>query len=191
MRRHLLLITLLCGAAFAPALSAPGPGLPPAPDADARRAFFDNLRRMCGRQYEGETRFPPDADHPLAGKKLLLTIGPCSEGEVRIPFHADEDKSRTWVFTRTEKGLLFKHDHRHPDGTPDRVTMYGGWAAPGGTPREQRFPADDETAKLIPEAATNVWTLRLSPDGGELTYRLERHSKPRYEATFKLRPAAP
>ena len=45
--------------------------------------------------------------------------------------------------------------------------------------------------KLIPEAATNVWTLRLSPDNGELTYRLERHGKPRYEATFKLKPAAP
>jgi hypothetical protein len=25
-----------------------------------------------------------------------------------------------------EEGLQLKHDHRHEDGTPDEVTMYGG-----------------------------------------------------------------
>ena len=51
-----------------------------------------------------------------------------------------EDRSRTWILTLSEKGLLFKHDHRHPDGTPDKITMYGGWAAEGGTAYLNVFP---------------------------------------------------
>jgi hypothetical protein len=86
------------------------------------------------------------------------------------------------------RGLIFKHDHRHADGTPDKVTMYGGLAAPDGTPHRQSFPADAETAKLIPEAATNVWTLELNTGKRQFSYYLERHEQPRYKAVFNLKP---
>ena len=142
---------------------------------------------MCGQRFEGATQFPQNADHPLAGKRLIMSVESCGEGELRIPFHVGEDKSRTWILTLTEKGLLFKHDHRHADGTPDKITMYGGWAAPGGTPYLQRFPADAETAKLIPEAATNVWTLQIIPEKQQFTYYLERHDDLRYRALFNLK----
>lgn len=155
--------------------------------ADTQRAFFENLKRMCGQRFEGETQFPQNADHPLAGKRLIMSVESCGEGELRLPFHVGKDKSRTWILTLTEKGLLFKHDHRHADGTPDKITMYGGWAAPGGTPYLQRFPADAETAKLIPEAATNVWTLRIIPEKQQFTYYLERHDQLRYSALFNLK----
>ncbi len=131
--------------------------------AKTRKAFFENLKKLCGQRFAGETQFPPDPNHPLAGKKLVMSVDSCSDRELRIPFLVGEDKSRTWILTLSEKGLLFKHDHRHPDGTPDKVTMYGGWAAEGGTAHLQRFPADGDTAKLIPEATTNVWTLRDTP----------------------------
>ena len=159
----------------------------PAAKADTQRAFFENLKKMCGQRFEGETQFPQNADHPLAGKRLIMSVEPCGEGELRIPFHVGEDKSRTWILTLTEKGLLFKHDHRHADGTPDKITMYGGWAAPGGTPYLQRFHADDETAKLIPEATTNVWTLQIIPEKQQFTYYLERHEELRYRASFNLK----
>src|SRR5688572_7482186 len=94
-----------------------------------QRAFFENLRKLCGRQLMGATVFPQNADHPLVGKPLLLSVQSCAGNVIRIPFHAGEDKSRTFILTLTDRGLLFKHDHRHPDGTPDRITMYGGWAA--------------------------------------------------------------
>ena len=154
---------------------------------DTQKAFFENLKKMCGRQFEGQTTFPQDPDHPMAGKKLLMSVASCGEDELRIPFQVGEDKSRTWILTLTEKGLLFKHDHRHADGTPDKITMYGGWADKEGTTYMQRFPADADTATLIPEAVTNVWTLQILPEKQQFIYSLERHAKPRYQAVFNLK----
>jgi hypothetical protein len=157
---------------------------------DTQKAFFENLKKMCGQRLEGETRFPLDADHPMAGKRLIMSVESCSESELRIPFQVGEDKSRTWLLTLTEKGLLFKHDHRHADGTPEKITMYGGWADTSGTPYLQHFPADADTAKLIPEAVTNVWMLEILPEKRHFTYSLERHAKPRYKAVFNLKLAS-
>jgi hypothetical protein len=161
-------------------------GTAPRRDAQTQAAFFQNIKKLCGRTLEGATEFPPDPAHPLAGKRLVLAVGPCGEDEIRVPFHVGEDRSRTWILRLDAAGLVLRHDHRHPDGTPDEVTMYGGRAAAGGTARRQQFPADAETKKMIPDAATNVWTLEL--DEGGLVYHLERHGKPRYRAVFKLTP---
>ena len=169
---------ILCTFALAPRLQAEASSA-----ADARTRFFGKVRELCGQRFEGETEFPPDETHPLAGKKLVITFEQCGENEIRIPLHAGEDKSRTWILTLRGDRLLLKHDHRHPDGTPDKVTMYGGWAREGDA-RRQRFAADEETAKLIPEAATNVWTIELDAASGRLTYALERHDQPRYKAVF-------
>jgi hypothetical protein len=164
----------------------------PAPvDAGAATLFFQNVRKLCGQHFEGATEFPLDEPgHPLAGKKLIISIEQCSDSEIRIPLQAGEDKSRTWILTLRAGRLLLKHDHRHPDGTPDKVTMYGGWAAEGDANR-QRFPADSETAKLIPEAATNIWTLEIDPAKEQLIYALERHGQPRYKAVFRLKTLTP
>ncbi len=117
----------------------------------------------------------------------MVTIDSCID-EIRIPFRVGEDKSRTWILSLDDRGLLFKHDHRHADGTPDKVTMYGGWAAPEGTAHRQQFPADSDTRKLIPEAATNVWVIEMDKEKQQLVYYLERHNEPRYRAVFKLIP---
>jgi hypothetical protein len=141
MKRHILVIVLLCAAVMLLrnlSKDASATGI----QTETQRAFFENLKRLCGRQFEGETVFPPDKDHPLAGKRLVLSVETCCEKEIRIPFHVGGDKSRTWVLTLTDRGLLFKHDHRHADGKPDAITMYGGLAAPPGTQYIQSFPAD-------------------------------------------------
>ena len=62
--------------------------------------------------------------------------------------------------------------------------MYGGVAQPGGRGRSQSFAADAHTAQLIPAAATNVWTVTLSPDDRQLTYHLTRDGKPRFTAVL-------
>src|SRR5687768_7284296 len=140
---------------------------------EKQKAFFENVKKLCGRQYEGETVFPSDVNHPMVGKKLIVRVETCGDKEIRVPFQVGDDKSRTWVLTMTKDGLLLKHDHRHADGTPDRITDYGGLATASGTEFRQNFPADAATAKLIPEAATNVWTLEIIPDKQQLTYYLE------------------
>ncbi len=188
MRSYLSMIAIMCATfLFAPTTAT---SLIASPEKQTHKAFFQNLTKLCGQRFEGETEFPPDPNHPLAGKKLVMVVERCSKDEIRIPFHVGEDKSRTWILTLTDKGLLFKHDHRHTDGTPDRVTMYGGWAATNGTANMQRFPADAETAKLIPEAATNVWTLEIIPDKQQFAYYLERNNEARYRARFNLKTLA-
>lgn len=52
----------------------------------------------------------------------------------------------------------------------------------------QKFPADEETVGMIPEASTNVWTLHLDRERGVFIYDLQRHGQPRYRAEFNMRP---
>ena len=153
-----------------------------------QQAFFDRVKSMCGARYEGESVFPEDPGDAFSGQLLVAVIESCGDDEIRIPFLVGSDASRTWVLTRTAEGLQLKHDHRHEDGTPDEVTLYGGVATDPGSPLSQSFPADSYTADLIPEASTNEWFLSFSADGQELTYYLERHGKPRFKAVLSKQP---
>jgi len=155
---------------------------------DTREQFFAELKGICGARFEGAMTFPSDGRDDFTGKLLVATFASCSDDEVRVPFLVGEDRSRTWIFSRTADGLQLKHDHRHPDGTPDDVTMYGGMAQGSGSQWTQSFAADVYTAKLIPAASTNVWTVSLSPDARTLTYHLERDAKPRFTAVLKRVP---
>jgi len=152
---------------------------------DSRDQFMATLASMCSQRFEGAMTFPLDPKHDFAGKRLAAHIETCNTAGVRVPFKVGEDTSRTWIFTRSPAGLELKHDHRHADGTPDAVTMYGGMATPNGSAFVQSFAADDYTGKLILGAATNVWTLTLSADGSTLIYHLERDAKPRFTAVLK------
>lgn len=152
----------------------------------SQQAFFTHLKTLCGQVFEGASTFPDDPDHDFAGKLLVADFASCADDELRIKFTVGEDRSRTWVVKQTAQGLLLKHDHRHADGTPDEITNYGGWANQQGNAWQQYFAADQETADLIPAAATNVWMLQYQPDSQVLTYDLKRHNLPRYQA--QLRP---
>ena len=147
-------------------------------------AFFDELQQLCGSRYDGEMTFPVDGQDSFAGKLLVAEFKKCSDSEVRVPFAVGDNTSRTWVFTKTDAGARLKHDHRHADGSLDEVTNYGGDASSDGTELSQSFAADAFTAELIPDAATNVWTVSLSEDLQTLTYHLERHAKPRFTAVL-------
>jgi hypothetical protein len=92
-----------------------------------RRDFFDDLSTLCGKTYEGRIVSPiVPADAAFAGKRLVMHVRECSADTIRIPIHVGDDRSRTWVFSRTGAGIRLKHDHRHQDGGEDKVTQYGG-----------------------------------------------------------------
>jgi len=156
--------------------------LPGALAGEPHAAFFASLSALCGATFEGKSVFPQDPADAFVGKKLVATVASCKADEVRIPFLVGADRSRTWIIRYERGALTLKHDHRHQDGTPDAVTMYGGLANDSGSAQSQSFLADAHTAKLIPAAATNVWTISLSPDGRRLTYYLERDAKQRFKA---------
>ena len=127
------------------------------------------LLELCGKSFEGRIVSPPAAaDASFAGKRLVMHVRDCSPAEMRIPFHVGENRSRTWVISRTSTGLQLKHDHRHEDGTADAVTQYGGETAGPGTAARQEFPADAESKSLftregIPESSNNVWAVEVTP----------------------------
>ncbi|WP_266203801.1 hypothetical protein [Pontibacter kalidii] len=151
-----------------------------------QQSFYQSMGSLCGQSFSGKVIFPADGKDPFAGAPLTMIVQTCSDSTLRIPFWVGEDKSRTWVISKTAEGLQLKHDHRHEDGTPDEVTMYGGIASTAPTEAEQRFPADAFTAELLPAAATNEWTLALSPDGKTFSYILKRDNQLRFQADFDL-----
>jgi hypothetical protein len=154
---------------------------------DARDLFMTTLQGMCSQRFEGGQAYAIDPKNDFAGKRISTQVV-CTDAGVRMPVVVGEDRSRTWIFTRPPAGLELRHDHRYPDGTPHAVTMYGGMALGGGTARSQSFLADAHTARLVPGAETNVWTVSLSQDGTVLTYRLDRHARPRAEFVLKRMP---
>jgi hypothetical protein len=145
----------------------------------AHDEFFNRLSALCGHAFEGRIASPPvEADAAFAGKRLVAHVRDCSANEIRIPFHVGADRSRTWVVTRTAAGLRLKHDHRHEDGSEDKLTQYGGDTAGEGSASRQEFPADAFSKALftrenIPQSLTNVWAFEAEP-GRFLAYELRR-----------------
>jgi hypothetical protein len=131
----------------------------------------------CGRAYAGRVVTDDPADADFAGKTLTMHVRECGADEIRIPFHVGEDRSRTWVLTRTAAGLRLKHDHRHADGTSDVLTMYGGDTVESGTTSRQSFPVDAESIALFTREGrqvsnANVWAIEIHRD--RLAYELRR-----------------
>ena len=141
--------------------------------------FWKELEKLCGKAFAGTVVAAPADDTTFKGQTLVMHVRSCEKERIRIPFFVGENRSRTWVLTSREGRLLLKHDHRHEDGKPDSVTMYGGLTTSVGTPTRQMFPADQETVNTIPAAATNVWWIDLVP-GEHFTYNLRRLGSERY-----------
>ena len=148
--------------------------------------FWSALTALCGRAYGGRVAESVPPDTVMSRQALVMHVRECSADTIRIPFHVGENRSRTWVITRTASGLRLKHDHRHEDGAPDSVTQYGGDTRDAGTPTKQEFHADSLTASLIPAARTNIWTIEVEP-GRLFVYALRREgSDRRFRAEFDL-----
>lgn len=148
-----------------------------APPSPADR-FFERLTALCGDAYEGRLVSTDAADAQMASQRLVMHVRDCSADTIRIPFHVGENRSRTWVVTRTAAGLRLKHDHRHEDGSEDRLTQYGGDTAGPGSEARQEFPADRFSKDLFvregsPQSVPNVWAMAVEP-GRAFAYELRR-----------------
>jgi hypothetical protein len=151
------------------------------PPLDPAGPFFARLQALCGRSFAGRVVTADPADAGFAGKPLVMQVRDCSATEVRIPFSVGEDRSRTWIVTRTASGLRLKHDHRHPDGSEDALSQYGGDSAAPGTAGRQAFPADAFSRTLFlargnPASVANVWGMEIEP-GVMFAYELRRPNR--------------
>jgi hypothetical protein len=181
--RVLGLALLLSACATVPSASLP------------QESFLASLSTLCGKAYEGRVVTNDAADRDMAGQRLVMHVRECSGEAIRIPFHVGANRSRTWVITRNGSGLRLKHDHRHEDGSEDRLTQYGGDTAAPGTAVRQEFPADAFSQTLfrrenIPQSTTNVWAMEVQP-GRLFAYELRRPGR-HFRVEFDLtRPVAP
>lgn len=181
-------------AAAALALVACTPAPTPPPVTSPQDAFFANLSNLCGRSYEGRVVTTDEQDADMAGQQLVMHVRDCSANEIRIPFNVGENRSRTWVITRTDTGLRLKHDHRHEDGSEDALTQYGGDTTTEGAAERQEFPADTFskelfTANNIPASADNVWAVEIHP-GETFAYELRRPNR-HFRVEFDLTSEVP
>lgn len=148
--------------------------------------FWSSLEALCDQAFEGRVVESVPADEAFETQTLVMHVRSCTGDEIRVPFFVGEDRSRTWVFTRTDGGLRLKHDHRHEDGSEDEVTQYGGDTQDAGTAMGQEFHADAFTAELLPASATNVWTVEVDPTRS-FAYALRREgTERRFRAEFDL-----
>jgi len=121
---------------------------------------------------------------------LVMHVRECSQDHIKIPFHVGEDRSRTWVISRTTTGLRLKHDHRHRDGSEDAVTQYGGDTAEPGTHERQEFPVDADSIAMFQREAltasvTNTWAMEIEP-GSRFLYELSRPGGRLFQVEFDL-----
>jgi len=156
-------------------------------------AFMANLATLCGQAFAGSVVAdtpPPTGDDPFAGKPLVMHVRECSQGAIRIPFQVGDDRSRTWVLTRTDGGLRLKHDHRHADGSEDAITMYGGDTSGAGTATRQEFPVDADSVAMFTAAGmsvsnNNTWAMEIEP-GEAFVYELSRPGGRLFRVEFDL-----
>lgn len=158
-------------------------------------AFLAALATQCGKAYAGRiTANQPASTTPDAfeGKALVMHVRGCDDParEIRVPFHVGDDHSRTWVVTRTAAGLRLKHDHRHEDGSPDAVTMYGGDTVDAGTAQRQAFPVDAESVAMFKReglnaSLNNTWAMELVP-AKTFVYELSRPNGRLFRVEFDL-----
>lgn len=154
--------------------------------------FWTALQGLCGRAFGGRLTEGAAGDSIMRRSALVMHVRHCTPTQVRVPFHVGDDRSRTWVITRTDGGLRLKHDHRHRDGSEDQVTQYGGDTRSPGSRERQEFYADAHTATLIPAARTNVWTVEIVPGTNLFVYALRREGTDRrVRVEFDLERAVP
>ena len=183
MRKLLVLATVLVAGCATP--RAPPP-----------RTVFASLGALCGEAFAGRIVSPPvAADASFAGRRLVMHVRECTRDMIRVPFHVGENRSRIWVVTRTAAGYRLKHDHRHQDGSEDRLTQYGGDSLVPGNPVREMFPADAFTKQLLVRegnvaGAANIWAIELHP-GRIFAYELRRPGR-FFRVEFDLtRPVSP
>jgi hypothetical protein len=163
--------------------------------ANPQDAWWESVQALCGQAFAGEmTRYDAAMDTAWLNRDVIMHVRECTPGEIRIPLHVGEDRSRTWVLTRTADGIRLKHDHRHADGTEDETTQYGGDTVAQGTANRQEFPADEYSRELFlaqghTAGVDNVWIMEVHP-GERFVYNLTRPNRD-FRADFDLtRPVA-
>jgi hypothetical protein len=156
--------------------------------------FFNKLSSYCGNAFAGKLTAFNESDTKNFSGAAVMHVRSCTANEIRIPFHVGENRSRTWVITKTAAGLRLKHDHRHQDGSEDTLTQYGGDTLSAGTASRQEFPADDFSKSMFERdgmkvSMENIWAVEVTQDN-IFAYELRRPNR-HFRVEFDLSKPVP
>ena len=84
--------------------------------------FFDSIKAQCGNAFAGSVE---DSSNSTAynGRKFVLHIRDCSDHQIKMPLHIDDNSSRILVLSKTDGRIKLQHDHRHADGSSEALTL--------------------------------------------------------------------
>ncbi len=144
-------------------------------------AFLEAIRPYCGKAFQGKLVSTDEVDANFSKSTLIMHIRDCEKDVIRIPFHVDNDRSRTWVISKTDTGLKLEHDHRHEDGSEDRVSLYGGDTKENISSTRANFPANDYSKTLflnegLDVSVNNLWAVEINSDKSFI-YELSRPNR--------------
>lgn len=152
-----------------------------------QEAFFARFKQFEGKKFFGKQTYIAEGMNSWDKEELEMFVRECNDSIVYIPFRVGANTSRTWMFMlEGEQTLRFRHDHRHADGTPEDLNLYGGYAANDGTSLSQVFPADDFTCKMLERICDNEWMVEFSEDLSLFTYSLKKKGALVFKAEFDL-----
>ena len=139
--------------------------------------FFNAVKALCGQAFSGGTIEDTQNSAAYSGRKFILHIRECSDTQIKMPLHIGDNSSRILILTKGENSIKLQHDHRHADGSPDDLTLYGGSTTAEGTANAQAFPesaASIETTKALAPTRTwpSVWSIILTSD--DIVYQVVR-----------------
>jgi hypothetical protein len=160
-----------------------------APKATAGDQFFNSFARYCGQSFAGKLVAGDASDTAFANADMRAHVVVCEDTKIEIKFDVGQDRSRTWIISKTATGLRLKHRHMLNDGTEDPVSQYGGDTADGGSATRQQFPVDAFSKAMFTKEGrtvsnTNVWAFDIEP-GTSFTYELSRPNR-LFRVTFDL-----
>ena len=155
--------------------------------------FFDQLKALCGKAFAGKVSADNQPSAAFSGD-MVMHVRDCNDQQIQVPFVVGENRSRTWIITKTASGLQLQHQHKHEDGTDDQSTLYGGHTEAAGWAEAQSFPADDYSKNLFiktktPQSVGNTWHMYLYPNES-FSYRLTREGR-EFRVDFDLSKAVP
>ncbi len=148
--------------------------------------FFRNLGSLCGEALEGRTEYPTESGHELRNAKLKFNFTTCADDTIEIDFYINDVNRNTFLIQVLEdQNLALKLIHKQVDGLNEVADSYGGIAGDEHILKKS-FYANEETARLHPQAFSNVWAFEIDLDNRKLIYRLTRQERIRFKGVFEL-----
>lgn len=143
--------------------------------------FFDSVKALCGKAFSGGIIEDTANSAAYGGKKFILHIRDCSDSQIKMPLHIDDNSSRILILTKSDAksggSIKLQHDHRHSDGSSDDLTLYGGSTSSAGTPNNQAFPESAESIEITKtygkgRTYPSVWSIILGTE--DIVYQVVR-----------------